>query len=183
MSLRGALKLEIHFLFTMTCMAWLVRITQNLASTTKVTNCWICLSKPHSVNDHANPLVCPVCDLWPPNFPGFCRQDPTEKPKITYHVRIAHFSSEMTHTPSHFSISVRLDADETKYIMTPIQGKMSPFSSQEPVIIPITYDSIDFTGNTWGEIVAIWISEINRHMYCIPEGYICICSNDRVPWT
>ena len=56
----------------MMSLAWqdntLVRITQTLASDTKVTSCWVRHSRPHSVNDHRYPLVCSVYDLWPPSF-------------------------------------------------------------------------------------------------------------------
>lgn len=157
-------------------LAWqdnmLIRITQTLASDSKVTSCWVRHSRPHSVNDHRYPLVCPLYDLWPPSFLA-SGHDSTEKPRIVYSVRIARFSSEMTHTPPCFSLPLRLDEGKTKHIVTPIPGKTLPFCSQQPVITPITYDSIDFVGNAWGEIMTICISETNCYMYCSPWGYIC----------
>ncbi|XP_058411302.1 uncharacterized protein LOC131414164 [Diceros bicornis minor] len=130
---RRNLSLLCSLSFLVITLAWednaLVRITQAIASSTNVTDCWICHPKPSSVL--GDPLVRPIYNFsqLPPDW----TKRPVTK-RVIYRVRIAQFSTEKQGTLP--CLTIPLKRGYHKYIMFPPVNNTLPLCITTPIEIP-----------------------------------------------
>ena len=108
----------------------LVCITQAIAFSTNVTNCWICHPKPASIFDNGDPLVHPIYN-FSQDPPGWTKRPKTKR--VLYHVRIAQFSTERQGTL--LCLTIPLKRKQHKYVMSSPESNMLPTCATSPIEI------------------------------------------------
>lgn len=140
---------------------------------------WICHIRSSSYYDPGDPLAHPVFD---PSGLSFSWRHPSEVTRVIYRVRVALFVSEKKLTPPCFSFPVAKEKDSNNgadiYIMHPEDedGQSLSICKQGHVVM------LEGHVRTWGEKVAIDLSEKKDFMYCAPEGYVFVCGYLNIPW-